>query len=537
MASNPFKYSVGGLPGVGPGSDPRSGTWVPPRRDLGDTRNIPWRPRTGGTPKVTVKPFPNPWKPPTTVFGKKPPLDFTRPGWPVGNNVGRFLPGAVAAALLLGYYLIRPGAYKFPSGWIKCWDVGGPKHAMSGPTLFAGDTCSTGAPDYLLGGQVPSGNYGDPIVVPTFPWEQSIWFGPLTSTGPDRMQYTEKWRYPDLPGVSGPFLIPFEPGAVIIPEVPLPWAPIFPGVTWMPVPWAPPISPTTPQPNPDPRTDPTPEPYGPPATTVVPVPSVVPSVDINTDLPGVTPFPNVHVQEWPKEPDKEKKKRLTGKQSAAWLAALEASGTSYMEMDDVVSAIYKGLPWQVRRWRGRDGVWRDRDITSADRMSRIYELFGKLDIAKAIENVASQEMADTVIGSIGNQLADRARALGDAGLYNRPVGFQYGNNKVAENWKELDRLRKEEAARNILAHTRTYKVKKYDATTNSWYWEEHVRPFTQIPWFRQRSNYNGLARPGMGEYYDLTEAEKESGVRTVPRYYYAPRGTYNPIMFPDEKRS
>ena len=58
---------------------------------------------------------------------------------------------------------------------------------------------------------------------------------------------------------------------------------------------------------------------------------------------------------------------------------------SYTEVDDTVAALYKGLPWKLRRWRGRDGVWRDRDITSVDRAKRLYQLLGQLDVQKGVK--------------------------------------------------------------------------------------------------------------------------------------------------------
>ena len=534
MVANPFKSAVGArpssLPRVGvPGNYPKPGTF--PRRKLPDVRI----PRSYPLPKTTPKGFPSPWRPPKVNFGRKMPFAFEPPGWPKGVKLP-WMPAAVAGGMLLGWYLARQGGYAMPGGWVKCWDAGGPKQARAGPSLAWADTCSKTAGDYLLSLQVPSGVYGDPIHVNAFPWEQAIWFGPYINPEETRMMYTEKWMHPDLPGASGPFDIEYRPPVFLPALPPLPWAPNWPLISPMPIPWAPPVTPVKPRPNPNPNPEPTPDPYGDPVPTVTPSPAVIPSTDITSDGPVVTPLPNVHVKEPPVWPDKEKKKRLSPKESALWRAALEASGTSYMELDDFVSAIYKGLPWQVRRWRGRDGVWRDRDANTADRMSRIYDLFGQLDIRQAIANVAAQEAADRVLGKIGQTLADRARALGDAGLYHRPVGFQYGNNKVVDNWEELDRLRKEDAARALAAHVRTYKVKRYDAASNRWYWVEKQRPVTQIPWFRQASYYPGLARPGMGEYWDLTEAEKEARLRTVRRYYYAPRATYNPIFFPDEKK-
>lgn len=545
MVANPFKSASKGVapataattplvsrPRPDTRTTPTNPTRTPDRRVTPgrDPRVTPWRPKPTG-PKVTPK-FPKPWSPPKVDFGKKAPLVFRPPTWPTKFNPYPWGPAGVAGALLMGWWFSQEGGLKFPSGWVKCWDFGGPKDMRSGPTL--GPDCN-GQPtwDMQVGFQVPSGSATDPITVPNWGGDRStIWLGPCQFVNGGqciRMGYWEKWQR------QGPFpahIIPYElPWSIEIPAT-LPWSPVYPGVTWEPIPWAPPITPTWPKPeprpvpNPEPYPNPNPDPYGPPAPTVVTSPKVVPSVDITTDTPFVNPFPDVHIKDPPRDPDKEKKKRLDKAGTLKWLQQLEKMGTSYLEMDDFVSAIYKGLPWNLRRWRGRDGVWRDRDHTTAGRLERIYNLFGNMDIEKAIHEVSKQEVADRVIGKIGQQLSDRAAALGDAGLYNRPVGFQYGNHEKTKQWEEFDRARKERAAAEMKAKgARTYKVKLYDRNTNSWYWEERQRPWTQIPWFRQQSYYPR----------GLTGTPTTDKLGGSDRYYYGYNRTYSPIFFPGEE--
>lgn len=537
MVANPFKSASKAVAPVVNREPPSKNFWKPPGVDPGTRVRFP-RVRRKRKPLVRYPLFPHPWKPKPAVvpFGKLPKKIVPAPKFwpkPMPKFPGWLTPGIMGGLLLYAWFN-RNGEYAMPAGWTKCCDAGGPKEAMSGPTFGACDPgwCSVGL-------QVPSGEYGDPINI-TDPFHTIFWFGPYVNPEHTRMNYTETWTRPIHTGGFTPYTIEYIPGVMVpMPEPLLPMAPIFPGVVYEPVPWAPPISPVAPKPAwpfPDVTTDPgideTP--------TVTGGPVVPPSITIDTDTYPETPvYPDIHVKEPPDTDggEKEKKKRLTKSQTKTWLAALEASGTSYMELDDFTAAVYKALPWYLRRWRGRDGVWRDRDITTATRMERIYQYAGDINIGKMIENVASQEAADRVIGQIGQKLKEGAERLGNAGLWNTPMGFQYGQNKVNDTWDAMYEKLKKEAAKDVLAHTRTYRVKLYDAATNSWYWEERVRPVTQIPWFRQKSNYLGLARPGMAEYWDLTEQEKEDKTRTVQRYYYADRSTYNPIWFPDEKAS
>lgn len=544
MASNPFNVaSKAGRPSVRPKPRPdprplpRTPTPFPRRRPNRDPRDVPVRPgRRRPSPRIPKGPVISPnvkWSP--IAFGKKPPYTFY-PKYParIPPWLRRMMPPWIGGALMLGAWYFWEGGYKMPPGWIKCWDAGLPKQMMSGPSGFNAGTCDTGASDYLLGYQVPSGEYGDPIIIDAWPYDLSVWFGPCEGGGTwcGRMIYSEKWRRIG----GGPFtVIPYSPpgvGPAPVPDL-APW--IGPHLNpWTePLPWAPPVSPIRRvNPSPDPTPEPSPQPEVAPG--VVPsatFPTAIPSIDVDTSRPGVEP--GRHFREPPGPGDRERKKRLTGSAATRWLQRLVRLMGSYNEVDDFVAALYQGLNWKVRRWRGRDGVWRDRDITTADRLSRIYELFGEFDMNKAIGAVLVDQGTDAAIGRVGQYLARRARELGEQGLWAGTTGFQRGNALTRAEWETMYQQLKAQQAKYLKKVT--YKVRYYDEVSNSWYWVEKTRPVTQIPWFRQESNYPGLARPGMGEYWDLTEEQKRLRVRTVRRWYYAAAPSDRKIFFPGEE--
>lgn len=434
-------------------------------------------------------------KPP---FGTKPGRVFPAvlPGI-TGKSVGRFLPyigPAMMAGGFLGAWLSSGGDYDFPAGWIKCWDIGGPKQAMSGPTLAFGGTCSTSALDYRLGGQVPSGVYGDDIAVTTT-GEMSIWFGPYTNPELSRMLYAEKWRHP---ASTGTYIIPFAP--TFEPHfIPSEWPLLPPQWLW---PWIDPLAPETlpVAPSIHPFGDPLPElpfphpdPLGPvinpePTTdTTVPTwPAIIPAVSFGGIDGPIRPYPDGHAVEPPGKNEREKKKRLASWQTYPWLKVLEKGLGTYMELDDVVAALYKGLDWRVRRWRGRDGVWRDRDITTADRLHRMYNELGKLDVQKAVTEVIKNELTDQAFGSVGNALKRRAKELGEKGLYTGS-GFQTGGSRLRKTWDEAYKMLQEQQAQYLRSHPGYY----WSFDKKAGIWKKVARPVTQIPWFRRESGLTG----------------------------------------------
>lgn len=507
MVQLPRTFTPGsiGTPGFNPFNDRRGGR----RPNWRNFRPLtPWRP--------SVPMFPRPDVNPKVPFGRRPPKVYPSPSFP-GGQPGRWLGPAAMAAIFAAGWLFQRGGYAMPEGWSLCFDFGGPKQGMAGPT-FA--WCG---PDFWgnLGYQVPSGNYGDPVQI-TDKFHTDFWFGPWEiGLEGQRMKYTEGWHrnLPTGAEWNGPYEIPFT-APLSIPMLPLlPWEWPLPAPLYNPLPIAPPIRPGS-QPRPRPWPNPRPRPNSEPAT--LPQPAlplgIVPAVTLTPD-PFRPIVPDVHIKEPPDDRTREKKKRIKGHRAYKWGEILEYFASNFMELDDMVSALYKAIPWKYRRWRGRDGVWRDRAYMTQQRLTQIYKYLGEVNINKALDfawdgihNVAMNELQDRFYGAIGNALKNRAKELGEEGLWAGNGGFQRGSSGMRkEQWEAYKKAKREEFAR-------TYKAQYYFKTRyvegNGWVRERHLRPITQIPWYRQRSNYPyHFTQPGTGG--------NAGSVR--PRTYYAPR--------------
>ena len=297
---------------------------------------------------------------------------------------------------------------------------------------------------------------------------------------------------------------------------PLPFAP-------MPIPLAPPL--TWPDPPPGPMDRPTPVDPVPPIMPA-PRPGVVPSIDWSPG--GSIPLaPGDHVKRPPDGPtERERKKRLGPSASWQWYKFIERVGGSYMEFDDNVAALYKGLHWTVRRWRGRDGVWRDRDITSTARLSRIFQYAAtvKFSVSDAITELANEQASDWAFGKIGSAIKRKTEENANAGFWAgaRGPSSQPQDNQWSEAFKELQRQR----------YQRNKKLRRYtsyrEVSPGEWKRVEAYRPDTQIPWYKQTSNYPRKPRRGEAEFWDLSGPEKDRNTRNVKRYYYAASNTRRP---------
>lgn len=396
-------------------------------------------------------------------------------------------------------------------GWQLCCDLGGPKDAVKyiGPLGYTpgNPPCSYGN-NCGLSGQVPSGQWGDGEIPGFNPADnrnrhQILYRGPSYLDG-QRMTFTEKWvrirlvgepyapPVPELVPVSQPVAIPEEPY--------VPWFMPEPFPVSEPMPIAPPLR----RPDYDQRNPARPNPDI----------GKRPSIDVGPE--GVAP--GNHNEEPPGPKDREGKKRLVKGVAAGWLAVLAKIANGYTEWDDVVAALYKGLPWQVRRWRGRDGVWRDRDINSVTRSQRLFTAFGDLNIQKAIEEVVKNEIEDRVWGTIGNTLSKRAKSLGEQGLWSGLRGFQTGGGLTRDQWEKLyAKLRKEQGAR--VKPSRSYTVNNYDRATNQWVREKKTyNSRTTIPWYRRTSVVPRRAVPHSAEWWKLSQVDKNK--RVLTRHYY-----------------
>lgn len=243
---------------------------------------------------------------------------------------------------------------------------------------------------------------GDPSpIVPDGPWPTPI--NPI---------------YPPLPGEAWPS--PADTPSV----APAPWQP----PKAVPSPWQPPLVPKPVEPLPRPR----PRPWPAPELPLPPVPRVpdfpvrpwerpVWELDATPDprAPVPRPVPGSHATRPPKRGDKEAKKRSPAAGLLWWAANAATEATDY------VKAAYNALPWQVRRFKGRDGKWRDKDITPQDRLWRIHRHIEQLDVYEFAKNVALNNAQDLALGKVSKQVQKLNGLLAEYG-YARPAGIETG---------------------------------------------------------------------------------------------------------------
>lgn len=519
-ARQPFLARRGGQPAPAPRPSPRPKPSRPnPRRKPGrPARPSPRRPATPA-PRPAPRPgvpgprpsgplFPRPPRP-TRPFAVPRPLV---PGpSPLGRGAARRLLRGLAPRLIpgLGLALLAWDAYELYQWWTQktpsipamppqgytlvsdCADISGPKLVYSRFTRPCGSRTS---------------QKNTPAEDPWGPWP-SMHLWRLTRPGDfgyqpsGRVGVTERWdRNP-----VGPYAAPE-------PEVPGVEIPTLPTELPYPFPYADPPPLVRPRPEPAPAAPPPPPPPPPPGGA--------PAIEWS---PGGAPAPAIHVYRPPKGPEREKKKRLKPKMVPAWWDFLKGVGGSFMELDDYVAAIYKALPWKIRRWRGSDGVWRDRDANTKDRLERLYSALGELSINDAIMNLVKNEASDRAWGSVGNALKGRARELGDQGLWNglRGPGASTPLNK--DQW-DAQKAAEQERWRRMLAngeYHNWYRVREYNPETNRWEYVLKQRPVMRIPWYRQESLYPGRRR--------LTGGDDAYSVPR-PRYYYAERRLPRPLI-------
>lgn len=341
-----------------------------------------------------------------------------------------------------------------------------------------------------------------------FQWQQGG-TGVPSST---RFNTLRCWDYGNIPvgSVPNPFPVDRPVPMVPMPEdnpYPYPFAP-------EPFPFHPPLVRPRPLPEPPPIIRPLPGVGGP----------VIPSRDLSPD--GPVAAPGRHEVRPPDGTEREKKKRMSPGASFKIYKFLNKYGGSYMELDDAVAAVYKGLPWKLRRWRGRDGVWRDRDHTSASRLKRLYSSLGQLDVEKAMIELVKDQVSDYAFGKAGNVLKNRTRELGDEGLWSGSRGLGAGTPLNSHDEEARKKLIRDAAKKEP---KRWYRVREQQAD-GSWRSVLKERPVMQIPWYRRQSMYPRMARRGEAEFWSLTAAEKAAKKKTVGRTYYSPLNVPRPFI-------
>jgi hypothetical protein len=147
-------------------------------------------------------------------------------------------------------------------------------------------------------------------------------------------------------------------------------------------------------------------------------PSEVPAA-VTVVKPGqvVRTVPGKHHQAPPPRDTKEKKAVA---QMGRTLSRVLSAAT---EAGDYIDAAYEALPFHLRRWKGRDGKWRDRHITPQDKLRHVYEHFDEMSVEKFAQNMVENELEDRFFGKIGDL---NKRSIQSNPYYKSPVGWQYG---------------------------------------------------------------------------------------------------------------
>lgn len=91
------------------------------------------------------------------------------------------------------------------------------------------------------------------------------------------------------------------------------------------------------------------------------------------------------------------------------------------ETKDFVDAFWDALPWEIRR------TWIGRPRRLLDKMEDLYRHWDKVDIQKALKNLAYNEAMDFVIGRSSQALHKRYfEAMENLGITGPAVGPTYG---------------------------------------------------------------------------------------------------------------
>lgn len=193
------------------------------------------------------------------------------------------------------------------------------------------------------------------------------------------------WKPPLVPGPIQPIPKP-RPGALPLPLPQVPPVPYVPTAPWQEPVWDWEI-----KPEPDPR--------------------------FPTTRP---PRPAPHARRPPRPRREKERKRRSAAAGLLWWAA-----NMITESTDYIKAAYNALPWKVRRFKGKNGKWMDKDITPQDRLNRIHDHIEDLDIYEFAKNVAINNLQDAALGKASQQIQKLNGLLSKYG-YDRPVGIETG---------------------------------------------------------------------------------------------------------------
>jgi len=137
-------------------------------------------------------------------------------------------------------------------------------------------------------------------------------------------------------------------------------------------------------------------------------PYVVPSIDISTGStelqkpPVLNTSSGSHSKTPPPPGERERKLR-----AQPVIVRSIIKGLGHMtEAGDLIDSFYKAIPAKGtnRRWKGRDGKWREAAISPQDKLAFVYKHWSKVDLSEAFKNVVENEIEDRVIGGASNAL-------------------------------------------------------------------------------------------------------------------------------------
>ena len=310
---------------------------------------------------------------------------------------------------------------------VKCWDLGGPKDARSGPVRL---NCAGTAGLMGIGLQVPSSG-GYTTITDTSPnLARAVFFGPYTNNG-TRMTYMEAWARPDVPSGT-PYPVPM----VIIPVPPTHW---YPDYYWPDDPneW-PPL-----QPKPDdpkkpvwPDVTDSPEPTFPEHKVVGDgdpelFPDLPPKGDRRTryrrDPKPHEPYTKdpKHDRRRPRKREKEKKFNPRTKFAKLAVRLLQlASGTygGITEVVDMVAAIYAALPARLIAQDVNNLPPRD---VLPHMLGMIWAHRHHIDMMEAMDNLAFNMIEDAAYGWYFQALGDIGTGNPNLSGYDREMNLLY----------------------------------------------------------------------------------------------------------------
>lgn len=325
-------------------------------------------------------------------------------------------PLGILGDLALDYWMLSPpvpaqeAGYAPGAGWTLCCDTGiRPLNAWS--TVYRGTAhvaCEDTAIYCGLAGQVPGGHDGEPVNFAPFGTPRkgsfTLFLGPYNYVIGDRFQIAQYWQC-DGGGDGGvkldPPPVPWQDPVPAQDPLWLPLADPFPVPA--PVPWV--------KPQVDPWVDPTPAPA--PAVAPVPAPIApyeVRSVDRSSSDPRAAA--GSHMQVPPGPGEREKKGRVRG---GIGLALADVAGKYLGESKDFIDAVYGALPRSQQRADFRENGYKR--LTPQQKAKSLWDHAGDIDVAKAAENVAKNELQDRAFGWIGSRTKQAVGKAAEDGYY------------------------------------------------------------------------------------------------------------------------